>query len=63
MIRPGLCSVTLRGMPPDAVIGVAAEAGLEAIEWGADVHVPGCGQGGWGRLRRPQSTARLWSRL
>jgi 3-dehydroshikimate dehydratase len=40
VIRPGLCSVTLRGLPPDAVIGVAAEAGLEAIEWGADVHVP-----------------------
>lgn len=40
MIRPGLCSVTLRALPVDEVIAVAAAAGLEAIEWGADVHVP-----------------------
>lgn len=40
MIRPGLCSVTLRALSPDEVIQVAAAAGLEAIEWGADVHLP-----------------------
>jgi 3-dehydroshikimate dehydratase len=39
-IRPGLCSVTLRASSVDAVAGLAAECGLEAIEWGGDVHVP-----------------------
>lgn len=37
---PGLCSVTLRALPADLVIELAADAGLQAIEWGGDVHVP-----------------------
>ena len=40
MIRPGLCSVTLRALGPDEVIRLAVAAELEAIEWGADVHLP-----------------------
>lgn len=39
-IRPGLCSVTFRSLEPEEVVGLAAEAGLEVIEWGGDVHVP-----------------------
>lgn len=39
-IRPGLCSVTFRSLDAEEVIGLAAEAQLEVIEWGADVHVP-----------------------
>lgn len=39
-LRPGLCSVTLRALPTREVIDIAARAGLSAIEWGADVHVP-----------------------
>jgi hypothetical protein len=39
-MRPGLCSVTLRGLGVEEVAAVAARAELEAIEWGADVHVP-----------------------
>jgi 3-dehydroshikimate dehydratase len=39
-MRPGLCSVTLRGHSVEAVVDAAAGAGLAAIEWGADVHVP-----------------------
>lgn len=39
-IRPGLCSVTFRALPPEEILGRAADAGLEAIEWGGDVHVP-----------------------
>jgi 3-dehydroshikimate dehydratase len=39
-IRTGLCSVTLRARPADEVVAIAAAAGLEAIEWGADTHVP-----------------------
>jgi 3-dehydroshikimate dehydratase len=39
-MRPGLCSVTLRRLGVDDIVEVAAGAGLAAIEWGADVHVP-----------------------
>ncbi len=39
-LHPGLCSVTLRALPADRVLTVAAAAGLERIEWGADVHAP-----------------------
>ena len=40
LLRPGLCSVTLRHLPTHQVAALAAEAGLSAIEWGADVHAP-----------------------
>ncbi|MGO2558947.1 sugar phosphate isomerase/epimerase family protein [Brachybacterium sp.] len=40
MIRPGLCSVTFRGLDVTAVVHHAASAGLECIEWAGDVHVP-----------------------
>jgi sugar phosphate isomerase/epimerase len=39
-IRTGLCSVTLRALAAGEVIRVAAAAGLDGIEWGADIHVP-----------------------
>lgn len=39
-IRAGLCSVTLRALPVEAVATLAAACGLEAVEWGGDVHVP-----------------------
>lgn len=39
-IRTGLCSVTLRARPADEVVAISAAAGLEAIEWSADTHVP-----------------------
>ncbi|MFF3175420.1 sugar phosphate isomerase/epimerase family protein [Streptomyces sp. NPDC057900] len=39
-IRPGLCSVTFRRLPAAEVARRAAGAGLEVIEWGADVHAP-----------------------
>ncbi|GAA2885003.1 sugar phosphate isomerase/epimerase family protein [Microbacterium esteraromaticum] len=40
MIRPGLCSVTFRQLAPERVVELSADAGLEVIEWGGDVHVP-----------------------
>jgi 3-dehydroshikimate dehydratase len=40
MIRPGLVSITFRQLSPPAIVALAAQAGLEAIEWGGDVHVP-----------------------
>ncbi|MFJ8743191.1 sugar phosphate isomerase/epimerase family protein [Embleya sp. NPDC127516] len=38
--RLGLCSVTFRRLPAAEVARRAADAGLEVIEWGADVHAP-----------------------
>ena len=38
--RLGLCSVTFRRLPAAEVARRAADAGLEAVEWGADVHAP-----------------------
>ncbi|XVV07032.1 sugar phosphate isomerase/epimerase family protein [Actinosynnema sp. CA-248983] len=40
MITAGLASVTFRGRPVDEVVGLAADAGLGAVEWAGDVHVP-----------------------
>lgn len=39
-ILPGVCSVTFRALPAERVIALAVEAGLAAIEWGTDVHLP-----------------------
>jgi sugar phosphate isomerase/epimerase len=38
--RLGLCSVTFRRLSPGEVVAAAVAAGVEGIEWGADVHVP-----------------------
>ncbi|MFE6666484.1 sugar phosphate isomerase/epimerase family protein [Streptomyces sp. NPDC057697] len=38
--RPGICSVTFRRLPAAEVARLAADAGLAAVEWGADVHAP-----------------------
>lgn len=40
VLRPGLCSVTYRRLPAAEVAGLAADAGLAAVEWGGDVHAP-----------------------
>ncbi len=40
MLRPGMCSVTLRQLDVGQVLDVAAAAGLACVEWGADRHVP-----------------------
>jgi 3-dehydroshikimate dehydratase len=40
IIRPGLCSVTFRQFDGDGIVRLAASAGIEAIEWGMDVHLP-----------------------
>ncbi|MFZ4519949.1 MAG: sugar phosphate isomerase/epimerase family protein, partial [Microthrixaceae bacterium] len=37
---PGLCTVTLRSLDPPEVVRLAADAGVEVLEWGGDVHVP-----------------------
>ncbi len=40
MIVPGLCSISYRGKSVDEIIALTVKAGLEAVEWGGDVHVP-----------------------
>ncbi|RKN75782.1 sugar phosphate isomerase/epimerase family protein [Paenibacillus ginsengarvi] len=40
MVGSGLLSVTFRKLSPVDVIRLTGEAGLQAIEWGGDIHVP-----------------------
>jgi sugar phosphate isomerase/epimerase len=40
MIHTGLVSITFRQLDPEAILSLVRQAGLEAIEWGGDVHVP-----------------------
>ncbi|MCD4699512.1 MAG: sugar phosphate isomerase/epimerase [Phycisphaerae bacterium] len=40
MIKSGLVSVTLRQLSPEEIVDLVAEAGLDGIEWGGDIHVP-----------------------
>lgn len=40
MFDTGLLSITFRKLTPVQVIELVKEAGLDAIEWGGDVHVP-----------------------
>jgi 3-dehydroshikimate dehydratase len=53
VVRPGLVSVTFRSRTCEEVIALAAQANLEAIEWGGDVHVP------HGDLGRAKQVARM----
>lgn len=38
--KKGLVSITFRPLPPEEIIRLAAQNGLETIEWGGDIHVP-----------------------
>ena len=40
MMKAGLCSITFRERCPADVAALAQRAGLDAVEWGGDVHVP-----------------------
>jgi len=37
---PGLVSITFRKLSPGQIVDLAVRAGLLAIEWGGDIHVP-----------------------
>ena len=39
-VKTGLVSVSFRKLPPEAIVRLAVECGLQGIEWGGDVHVP-----------------------
>jgi sugar phosphate isomerase/epimerase len=55
-VTPGLCSVTMRRLSVEEVAKLAAEAGLRAVEWGGDVHVP---PGDDGAVRRAVSATEV----
>ena len=40
LILPGLLSITFRKLAVQRIIDLAVGAGLSAIEWGGDIHVP-----------------------
>lgn len=40
MITSGLVSITFRNKTPEEICGLCVRAGLHAVEWGGDVHVP-----------------------
>ncbi|MEZ4706385.1 MAG: TIM barrel protein [Caldilineaceae bacterium] len=40
MFIPGLVSITFRQLTPAEIVALVVQAGLSAIEWGGDVHVP-----------------------
>jgi len=53
-LKTGLCSITFRERTPEDVIALTASAGLDAVEWGGDVHArPG------ERLARIEDLARM----
>jgi sugar phosphate isomerase/epimerase len=40
LLSTGFCSVTFRKLPVPEIVALAKRAGLDAIEWGGDVHAP-----------------------
>jgi sugar phosphate isomerase/epimerase len=40
MLKTGLVSISFRDLTTDEIIKMVKKAGLDAIEWGGDVHVP-----------------------
>lgn len=40
MIKTGLVSITFRQLTPEQIVRLVEKAGLQAIEWGGDVHAP-----------------------
>ncbi len=59
MIHSGLVSITFRELSPEEIITLVAQAGLEGIEWGGDIHVPHGDLGQARRVRRMTSEAGL----
>jgi sugar phosphate isomerase/epimerase len=56
---PGLVSVTFRQLPPAEIVDLCVRAGLRAIEWGGDVHVPPGDLGCAAEVRRMTADAGL----
>ncbi|MFH1614047.1 MAG: TIM barrel protein [Planctomycetota bacterium] len=56
MLIPGLVSITFRQLSPEEIVDMVGTAGLNAIEWGGDVHVP------HGNLARAQRIRKITER-
>lgn len=39
-MKTGLCSIAFRQLNPQQVVDLVKRSGLDAIEWGGDIHVP-----------------------
>jgi 3-dehydroshikimate dehydratase len=55
MLIPGLVSITFRSLAPEEIIRLVVQAGVQAIEWGGDIHVPA------GEIDRAREVGR-WTR-
>lgn len=53
MFKSGLASVTFRKLTPREIVDLAIQAGIQAIEWGGDIHVP------HGDLNRAREVAKM----
>lgn len=53
MLKSGLLSVTFRKRSAEEIVALAAQAGLQGLEWGGDIHVP------HGDLRRASEVRRM----
>ncbi|MBN2884208.1 MAG: sugar phosphate isomerase/epimerase, partial [Clostridia bacterium] len=40
MFKTGLVSISFRNLSPETLVEMTAKSGLDAIEWGGDIHVP-----------------------
>lgn len=40
MFKTGIVSVTFRNLDPKTIADLTVQAGLDAVEWGGDIHVP-----------------------
>jgi sugar phosphate isomerase/epimerase len=55
MLIAGLVSITFRSLAPEEIIRLMGQAGVQAVEWGGDVHVPA------GEVQRAREVGR-WTR-
>jgi sugar phosphate isomerase/epimerase len=55
----GLCSVTFRSLPAAEVVRLSVAAGLDCVEWGADVHAPPSSQAALAAVRTMTTDAGL----
>lgn len=60
MFKPGVVSVSFRSLSAEDVIKITKEAGLEAIEWGSDVHAPATDKEALCRIAKLQKEAGLY---
>ena len=40
MFKTGIVSITFRNLDPKTIADLTVQAGLDAVEWGGDIHVP-----------------------